>query len=49
MLQKPNLDVDTTDTRGRTALTVAMTSGNVDAALALLQAGASVDRADKVD
>ncbi|KDO22633.1 TKL protein kinase [Saprolegnia parasitica CBS 223.65] len=47
LLPKPDLEIDAKDTAGRTALTVAITTGNVKAAIALLQAGASVDFVDK--
>ncbi|KDO21146.1 TKL protein kinase [Saprolegnia parasitica CBS 223.65] len=47
LLQNPDLDIDATDPTSCTALAVAITTGNVKAALALLQAGASVDFVDK--
>ncbi|EQC30456.1 hypothetical protein SDRG_11776 [Saprolegnia diclina VS20] len=42
MLSKPDLEIDAKDATGRTALAVAITADNAEAAQALYQAGASI-------
>ncbi|EQC30458.1 hypothetical protein SDRG_11778 [Saprolegnia diclina VS20] len=47
LLQKPGLQLDAKDAAGRSALAIVIRTDNVQAALALHQAGASVDLVDK--
>ncbi|KDO17811.1 TKL protein kinase [Saprolegnia parasitica CBS 223.65] len=46
LLQRRNLQIDAKDSMGRTALTVAITTGTAELVQALYQAGASVDLVD---
>ncbi|EQC25441.1 hypothetical protein SDRG_16687 [Saprolegnia diclina VS20] len=48
LLKKPDLQLDAKDATGRTALAIALTTGNTKTSLALLHAGASVELVDKV-